>query len=700
MSSNQHIEPMTVVEGEAPAPTLSVLDLVLLRVKLRANRRRLWLRYLLDADRGEGGDANYHRLIEDILEGRDNLVDESEWQQAQPDLVAPNADLMWAEGELDADQGSRLAGLVQNFGLTADEVSVLHCCLALALEPQLERVYSYLQDHNGRGYTTLPLVSKLFGLPYQISSAGLQTLKTWRFVRETAGGKGEPALYEIDPWVCNWLRGHNKLDPMLIGRASFPAEHAPLDHWPLEDTVSQVNRMLEANPFQKLRVSIRAVDGSGRQSLACLVARAFDLPLMVIDTDRLAPEDWPQIYLHAQRQAYMGGFAVGWRGDELAERQWPLEVLPVQLQFAMLMPEQVLQPQQGVLDLRVNLKPLPIAIRRALWDSLVPTTADWDVDALEHLVMRYPTTVGQIALVGRRAPSHPGEAVEILREGNRHRLGKLAQLMPANFDWSDLSLPPYLLESLQDFVFEAKEREQWWEGKAAGRLFPQGKGLMALFSGPSGTGKTMTAQVIAANLQQDLFRIDLSNVISKYVGETSKHIDRILTQAQSMHAVLLFDEADTLFGKRTEIKDAHDRFANADTNYLLQAIESYPGVAILATNRKSSIDGAFLRRLRFCYEFSRPDAAQRLQLWMQLISEIVGAPEAGLMREGLRQLAQMLDLTGAQIKYAVLSAVFVARREGRPLQLSHLLKGVERELAKEGKGLSPETSRRMETFRQ
>ena len=145
---------------------------------------------------------------------------------------------------------------------------------------------------------------------------------------------------------------------------------------------------------------------------------------------------------------------------------------------------------------------------------------------------------------------------------------------------------------------------------------------MAMFSGSSGTGKTMTAQVIASSLQLDLFRIDLSSVISKYIGETSKHIDRILSQAQSMHAVLLFDEADTLFGKRTEIKDAHDRFANSDTNYLLQAIESYPGIAILATNKKSNIDGAFLRRLRFVFEFQKPDPVQRLELWKKLLKNL------------------------------------------------------------------------------
>lgn len=700
MSTTPHNAFVTMADHEATPPPLGALDWVLHRVRLRAERRRQWLRALLEWDAAQGtGENNYHSLIQGILEGRDNLEEERAWQETEPNLETLNAELAEVEEQLATDQVSRLALLVRSFGLSHAETAILHTCLAIALEPQLERVCSYLQDHNGRGFVTLPLVSKLFSLPYHINGTDLHALKTWHFVREVPGTKGEPSLLEVDPWVCNWLRGHNRLDSILVGKATFPTLAPPLDNWPLGAAVSQITHIIQQNAFQKLRICIKGAEGSGRQTFAAHVAERFGLPLMVVDTTRIHAEDWPSVYLHAQRQAYLSGFAVGWRGDELTERQWPKEVLPVQLQFAVVEGEEVLHPQEGVVDIKVELPPLTISIRRELWRALVPTSGGWDADRLEHLATRYQATVGQIAKVGQRAARSTSEAIEILRDANRHQLGKLAQLLRADFKWEDLSLHPLLLESLQDFVFEAKERESWWETSTASRLFPQGKGLMALFSGPSGTGKTMTAQVMAASLEHDLFRIDLSNVISKYVGETSKHIDRILSRARNMHAVLLFDEADTLFGKRTEIKDAHDRFANADTNYLLQAIENYPGVAILATNRKANIDPAFVRRLRFVFEFNRPDASQRLQLWKQLLAEIAGPESLVAMVEPLRQVATMLELTGAQIKYAVLSAVFVARREGKPLNISHVLKGVERELAKEGKGLSPETGKRLEIYR-
>jgi SpoVK/Ycf46/Vps4 family AAA+-type ATPase len=210
---------------------------------------------------------------------------------------------------------------------------------------------------------------------------------------------------------------------------------------------------------------------------------------------------------------------------------------------------------------------------------------------------------------------------------------------------------------------------------------------MALFTGNPGTGKTMAAQVIANSLHLDLFRIDLSAIVSKYVGETSKNIERILGRAATKDVVLLFDEADALFGKRTEIKDAHDRFANTDTNYLLQAIEQYPGIVILASNRKANIDTGFLRRLRYVLEFPKPDAVQRLQMWQNMMTSLAGAVSATALEKEVAQLAAMLDITGAQIKLCILSALFIARHDGTALSLPHLLRGLERELMKEGRGL-------------
>jgi SpoVK/Ycf46/Vps4 family AAA+-type ATPase len=196
----------------------------------------------------------------------------------------------------------------------------------------------------------------------------------------------------------------------------------------------------------------------------------------------------------------------------------------------------------------------------------------------------------------------------------------------------------------------------------------------------------MAAQVLAAHLGLDLFRISLAAVVSKYVGETSQNLQRVLARAEHMDAVLLFDEADALFGKRTEIRDAHDRFANTDTNHLLQAIEAYRGVALLASNKKANIDGAFLRRIRYVLEFPKPDAQQRRALWQRLVRELCGDVRPSDL--GLDVLAEAIELTGAQIKHAVLTAAFAARRDETPVTRAHILHGIERELLKEGRALT------------
>ena len=257
------------------------------------------------------------------------------------------------------------------------------------------------------------------------------------------------------------------------------------------------------------------------------------------------------------------------------------------------------------------------------------------------------------------------------------------------------SRPEPLQRALSDFIFEARDRAEFWENPAARRLFPQGRGLFALFTGTPGTGKTMAAQVVAAALGLDLFRISLAAVVSKYVGETAKNLNRILARAEAMDAVLLFDEADALFGKRTEIKDAHDRFANTDTNYLLQAIEAYRGIAILATNRKANIDPGFTRRLRYVLEFARPDAAHRQRLWERLLGELAGLERLRSLASLVQGLAAAVDVSGGQIKFAVLAALFAARRDGAPLAAQHLLYGLERELAKEGRALTERERERL-----
>jgi hypothetical protein len=266
-----------------------------------------------------------------------------------------------------------------------------------------------------------------------------------------------------------------------------------------------------------------------------------------------------------------------------------------------------------------------------------------------------------------------------LRDRARPALGVLAQVMESRVEWSDLILPDAQLASLREAVAQVRHRDivhRRWGFGAKGK---RGLSLTALFSGPSGTGKTLAAEVIANDLGLDLLRVDLSSVVSKYIGETEKHIARIFDAAEAGGAVLLFDEADALFGPRSKVKDSHDRNANIEVSFLLQRLEAFSGLAVLTTNFKENIDTAFLRRIRFHVEFPFPDRATRAQLWRSAFP--AAAPLGALDFERLSRLS----LTGGHIRNIALNGAFRAASENSRVELRHLADSARGEFKKSEK---------------
>jgi ATPase family associated with various cellular activities (AAA) len=399
-------------------------------------------------------------------------------------------------------------------------------------------------------------------------------------------------------------------------------------------------------------------------------------------------------FMRAQRLAMMGSAALVWHGSRL-DRHWPRNVAVAPIQFVACDPDQVMPPCDHVMDHCIDMPTPTLDERRGLWKANLPESAAWPLNELETLVARYRLNAGDIASVARRAPASAREAAALARELTRQWLGELGRLLDCPFTWDDLVVPERLCEALEDFAFEAHDRVMFWESPSARRLCPRGRGLVAPFSGPPGTGKTMAAQIVAADLELDLFRIDLATVVSKYIGETAKHFAQIFARTSRMNGVLLFDEADALFSKRTEIKDSHDRYANADTSYLLQLLEEYRGIVILATNKQQNIDPAFTRRVRYVLEFPRPDTAERRRIWRQVIGELNGDETLKGLERTIETLAANVELSGAQIKNAVLASIFVARRSREPLAMTHLLRGIERELSKEGRSVGTRGQERL-----
>ena len=276
----------------------------------------------------------------------------------------------------------------------------------------------------------------------------------------------------------------------------------------------------------------------------------------------------------------------------------------------------------------------------------------------------------------RQAKASEDEVWDICRAHTRPRLDDLAARIEPRASLEDLVLPEAQKEALADIALHVRHRATVYEDWGFAARSPRGLGITALFAGQSGTGKTMAAEVVAGQLRLDLYRIDLSSVVSKYIGETEKNLRRVFDAADEGGAILLFDEADALFGKRSEVKDSHDRHANIEVSYLLQRMESYRGLAILTTNFKEAMDTAFLRRIRFLVQFPFPDAARRAEIWQRVFPP--ATPTEGLDTAKLSRI----NVTGGSIRNIALNAAFLACEEGEPVRMKHLLRATRSEYAK------------------
>lgn len=680
--------PEHIIAAEKSNSTEDLAGLILKRIRLLARRRIAWLRNTWTmATENNNGEFNAHTEVDGYLYERDIPLLEKEWYQ-QDTAMQDIAELLnETEMALFNNTTSRLNILARTFGLNRLETDIIHACMAISIEPNLGRVYAYLQDNAARGYVTESLVARLFGYGACIILPAGSPLKIWGLIKETVSQQGEPVRMECDPFIKNWMLGMDGMDEALIGFTNVQPVKKPLLKWPIQTLVDEIKRMLNDQAPNRLRIFVEGSEGAGRKSFAAIICKQFGLQVLAVNADRIPENRWPLVYMLVQRQAFLSNTAIAWYGETMPGNYWPVNIPSYNLQFVIGESDESLTASNRFLDLRIVLPSVSFDERLSLWRKYVPLSVDWPTIEMEEMILRHETTVGQIVSIGKKMTPTIADANEALRADSGRRLGNLAQQMPGTFTFDDLVLPDYTRKGIEDFIFEATERVQFWEQPRAKRLFPYGRSLVGLFTGSPGTGKTMAAQVIAGALQLDLFRIDLSNVVSKYIGESSKNIERILARAKSMNVVLLFDEADSLFGKRTDIKDAHDRYANTDTNYLLQAIESYPGIVILSSNKKSNIDSGFTRRLRYVLEFSKPDAAQRLLIWKKILGEMTDDKTLAKLETELVKLSTLMEITGAQIKQAVLSALFMARKEKASINISHILAGLERELAKEGRGL-------------
>ncbi|HVV86984.1 MAG TPA: ATP-binding protein, partial [Kofleriaceae bacterium] len=323
--------------------------------------------------------------------------------------------------------------------------------------------------------------------------------------------------------------------------------------------------------------------------------------------------------------------------------------------------------------------------QRAQWQAVLGPRGERLNGQLDRVVAHFrlgwpDMQAAGAAIAGELAAADGDDAGAALwdacRRQGRPRLEDLAQRLEPSARWDELVLPDEQRETLREIATHVRHRRQVYDGWGFASRGARGLGISALFAGQSGTGKTMAAEVLAAELELDLYRIDLSQVVSKYIGETEKNLRRIFDAAEQGGAILLFDEADALFGKRAEVKDSHDRYANIEVSYLLQKMEAYRGLAILTTNLKSALDTAFLRRVRFVVHFPFPDAAERGELWRRAFP--AATPTSALDADRLARL----HLAGGNIRNVALHAAFLAAEADQPVTMGHVLRAARAEYVK------------------
>ena len=336
-------------------------------------------------------------------------------------------------------------------------------------------------------------------------------------------------------------------------------------------------------------------------------------------------------------------------------------------------------------------KPNPVGQKQLWKEALGPTAGEMD-DVLDEVAEQFRLSAETIVSISAAAtaseeatPDGPAAAIRLwraCRSVSRPRLDGLAERIIPSSVWDDLVLPEMQKQTLCQLAIQSRHRMKVYENWGFAAEGRRGLGLSALFSGPSGTGKTLAAEVLAGELDLDLYRIDLSSVVSKYIGETEKNLKQVFDAAETGGILLLFDEADALFGKRGEVKDGHDRYANIEVSYLLQRIESFQGLAILTTNLKSSLDKAFQRRLRFTIDFPFPDAAQREAIWSRVFP--AQTPTKDLQPDRLAKL----NMTGGNIRNIALNAAFLAAAAGASVEMAHVLQATRMEAVKIERPLS------------
>lgn len=654
-----------------------------------------------------------------------------------------------SEREEGNSECQQLIWLEQSYGLSPLERDIVLVALAPELDLKYERLYAYLQDDVSKKRPTVDLALNLL-----TASGEDKLIARKHFAPESSLVRHhlielipdphqiQPPLLahviKLDDQIVNILLGQATQDPRL---STICKKYDPTGNWsdpPIKEDLYLSLQALTQDARRSnatLWLYFMGEKGNGQQETVRAIANEMSMPVLVVDVEALLRQGQHEIektIARICREAWskdailyfewMDGMQIG---EHFAAFHRMMDVLKGFTGVAVLSGSHVWRKDghgpDGVLT-------IPFAIpdyeqRRLLWQAQIgkrhvdPGSTDLTAEDIDMLADRFQLTADEIAgsfatasqvcqwrqiqESGKEScPSvkgvpHVEELFTAVREQCGHELTALAKKINPVHSWDNLILPSDSMDQLHEICAQVVHRRKVLDTWGFGKTLSLGKGLSVLFVGPSGTGKTTAAEIIANELRQDLYKIDLSRVVSKYIGETEKNLEQVFQAAKRSNAILFFDEADALWGKRSEVKDSHDRYANLEIAYLLQKMDEYEGVAILATNLRKNMDEAFIRRLQFIVEFFFPTESERRAIWelflgpeTDAISQEDHFDKVGEIDYGW--LARNIRLPGGNIKNIVLAAAYLAAAEEEGEQqigMKHLLHVIRREYQKMGKEL-------------
>jgi hypothetical protein len=584
------------------------------------------------------------------------------------------------------DSGPELAVASERLGLAQLDSLVLALCAAPELEPRFGRLFAFLQDDVTRKLASPRLAASLLAGGEVCASDILGCFAPGAPLSRSGairllGPETATALADRQAKVADRLAAFLLGAGTLIDRAAATGLRRvyPSEMTGREAAVERLTLLLAADTRQPLVAcgpdASAVVAAAARTPVVLLGARELDRPdaladgrlaaalecaiLCVDGLEDLSPTERGQLLRTIDESPERIVLVAASRRDALVLSERPALIVDV---------------------------PFPsFAERSRAWSDVTGVADTREVAAKFRLSIEQIEIAGEVSLIAARERGEESPQPPDLDLGARHasssRLGELAIQLEPGYRWEDLVLPGRQLEVLKSISAYLRHRDRVLSEWGYEATVARAQGLKVLFAGESGTGKTMAAQVLAHELGLEMFRVDLATIVSKYIGETEKNLQRIFTAADGSNAILFFDEADALFGKRSEVSDSHDRYANIEVAYLLQRMEEYPGAVILATNFRRNIDEAFTRRLDFLIDFPFPEPDDRRRIWQLVVPDL--APLAADV--DIEFLANQFKLSGGAIRNCSLAAAFSAADEGSDIEMRHLVRAVAQEYGKQGR---------------